>query len=208
MYPPGFAVSIALGTYTMFTRTFLFTVMAVFVATNALAQAVAPGQMISGGPVNVRAPESIGWRRVESSGPTLAFARKGVASNDSYLAQVTLFALGETKSHEEFVALIKTAAEADASPDRFKTIESSFEYTEERGYPCVRAKSLTEDAKAKTGFFSRENLKLQAFSLYCRHPKRSGLAFVAVYSHRGGELDSDLESQAKSFIAGVQLPEP
>lgn len=117
-----------------------------------------------------------------------------------------MFALAESSSPEEFVALIRKGAEADASPDRFKNLESSYEYTDRRGYDCVKVVSVTEDTKARTSAVVREKLKLQAISLYCRHPKQTGTAFMAGFSHRGETLDSELMPLAESFIDGVQVP--
>jgi len=173
----------------------------------ANGQTVAPGQLFSGDLLNVRAPNSKGWKQVGSSGAGMAFARGGASSNESYVAQVYLFALPEWKDGDEFVALIKRGVENDTSPDRFKSLEANYEYTEQRGYPCVRFTGVTEDTKAKTSFFSRENLKLQVHSLYCRHPKRQTAAFVIAFSHRGVTLDTELELQAQIFIEGVQVPE-
>ncbi|MDD5249117.1 MAG: hypothetical protein PHY45_09035 [Rhodocyclaceae bacterium] len=191
----------------MTTRNVLAATILLGVAPGLWAQSVSPGKLFAGKLLNVRAPNSEGWKLITSSGATLAFARAGASSNESYAAQVTLFAIAESKNPEEFVSLIKNGAEADAPPDRFNNLESSYEYTDQRGYDCVRVKSVTEDTKARTSFFSRESLKLQAASLYCKHPRQAGAAFVAAFSHRGETLDSELESQAQSFIEGVQVPD-
>jgi len=163
--------------------------------------------MFSGGLLNVRAPNSEGWKLVNSSGAGMAFGREGTASNESYIAQVSLFALPKSKDRDEFVTLIKQGVERDTSPDRFKSLEANYEYTEERGYPCVKFTAVTEDTKAKTSSFARESLKLQIYSLYCRHPKRQNAGFVIGFSHRGASLDPELEVQAEAFIEGVQVPE-
>ena len=191
----------------MITRILVAATLLLGVAPVTRAQSVSPGKLFAGKLLNVRAPNSGGWKLINSSGATLAFARGGASSNESYVAHVTLFALAEFESPEEFVSLIKKGAEADAPPDRFKNLESSYKYTDQRGYDCVKVKSVTEDTKARTSFFSWENLKLQVSALYCKHPKQSGTAFVAAFTHRGETLDSELESQAQSFIEGVQVPD-
>ena len=188
-------------------RTLITAAMLIGVAPNTWAQSVSPGQLFAGQLLNVRAPNSKGWVLVNGSGNTVAFARGGASSNESYAAYAMLFAIDDSNSPEEFVALIKKGAEADAPPDRFKNIDSSYEYTDQRGYACVKAKNVTEDMNAKTSFFSRKSLKLQAISLYCKHPKQAGAAFVVAFSHRGETLDAELESQAQPFIAGVQIPD-
>jgi hypothetical protein len=173
----------------------------------ANAQTVAPGQLFSGSLLNVRAPNSEGWKVVSSSGAGMAFARSGASSNESYVAQVSLFTLPDSKDRDEFIALIKRGVENDTPPERFKSLEANYEYIEQRGYPCIRFTGVTEDTKAKTSFFSRESLKLQVHSLYCRHPKRQEAGFVIGFSHRGATLDAELDVQARAFIEGVQVPE-
>lgn len=138
----------------------------------------------------------------------MAFARRGEDSNESYGAQVMLFQLAETRSQEQFVELIRGSVEADAPPDRFTQVEAKYEYSELRGYPCVRYAGITEDTKAKTGLFSRESLKLQIEALYCRHPVHLGAGFMAGFSHRGNGIDPELRQQADKFIEGVQVPVP
>jgi len=167
---------------------------------------VPAGKMFRGEMLDIRAPNSEGWSLVESSPDGWSFARDGKGSNESYVANVLAFSLTETKSSEEFLELIKRGIEKDTSPDRFTIIGVTFEYSDARGYPCVKYQATTEDKKAKTSFFSRKPLKLQIYSLYCRHPKRSTLGFAIVFSHRGSELDPNLEQQGEDFVSGVQVP--
>jgi hypothetical protein len=188
-------------------RILVIAALLVGLASNAWADPLLPGQLFAGKLLNVRAPNSAGWRLVKSQESGLAFARSGSSSNESYVAQVSIFALAESNSPEEFVALIRKGAEADAPPDRFKNLESSYEYTNQRGYDCVKVVGVTEDTEARTSLFKRESLKLQVISLYCRHPKEPGAAFMAGLSHRGKTLDSDLRPLAESFIDGVQVAE-
>ena len=110
-------------------RILLVAALSLGLASSTWAQSVPPGKLFAGKLLNVRAPNSEGWKLVNSSGATLAFARAGASSNESYVAQVMLFALAESSSPEEFVALIKKGNEADTPPDRFKNLESSYEYT-------------------------------------------------------------------------------
>lgn len=172
----------------------------------AHAEIVVPRQLFSGGLLNVRAPNSEGWELLNFSEAGMAFAHRGVYSNESYVAQVSLFALPKTKDSDELVALIKRGVENDTPAERFKSLEASYEYTEERGYPCVRFKGVTEDTKARTSFFSQESLKLQVYSLYCRHPRHQEVGFSIGFSHRGTFLDAELEIPAEEFIRGVQVP--
>ena len=168
----------------------------------AKAQTVAPGQLYTGPLLTFRAPTSEGWRVLRSSNVGMAFIRAGDFSFESYVAQVAIFALPESTQRDEFVALVKQGVEKDYSK-RFMSIEATYAYTEERGYPCVRVKALAEDTKAARPAVV-ENLKLQMHALYCRHPGRPNTGFSILFSYRGASLDAALDIPAQTFIAGVQ----
>jgi len=185
----------------------LATAICCFLITSAYAQAVTSGQLFAGSLLNIKAPESEGWKVISSTSTVMAFGHRVESTNESYVAMVSFFPLPETKDHEEFVALIKQAVEKDTSTDRFKTISTNYEYTDQRGYPCVKFDVVTEDTKAQTSFFGHENLVLQIYSLYCRHPKHPESGFVISFSHRGSTLDEALNVPAEAFIEGVQVPE-
>ncbi len=104
------------------------------------------------------------------------------------------------------MALIKQGIQNDTSPDRFTVSDAIYDYTDARGYPCVKYQSTTEDKKARTSLFKREPQKLQIYSLYCRHPIRPGLGFAISFSHRGADLDPAFEEQGQDFINGVDVP--
>lgn len=158
--------------------------------------------------INVMVPNSDGWHLVSSSLAGMEFARSGVEKVDSFGAQVLMFPLAKTSNEQAFVELIKKSfkADIDANSDRFSVIESDFQYSKERGYPCVRVASVTEDKKAQTSPNHRESLLLQAKALYCRHPVRQETGFAIIYSHRGKSLYSNLNDEADDFIKGVQVP--
>ena len=170
----------------------------------ANAQVVAPGQLFPGELLNVRAPNSDGWKRIESSAVGMTFFSVGASATETYVAQVSLFALPESKNRDEFFAFVQDAFKRSSPPERFKSLEANYEYTEERGYPCVRVTAVVQDTKA---FFGRESLTLQWHSFYCLHPKRQDAGFMISFSHRGAPLDADLDVKAQAFIEGVQVPE-
>jgi hypothetical protein len=166
----------------------------------------APGQLFKGGYVNVRAPNSEGWHLVESSTKGMAFAKLGRAPGETLSAQLSMFDLQPTESPEQFVLLIKAGIDKDTDPKRFNVIESTSDYTSERGYPCVRHHAVLDDKEARTSPTTKEQLLLEARGLYCRHPIRTNAGFAAVYSHRGRGLYPGLADEARDFIQGVQAP--
>ncbi len=173
------------------------------------AQALVPaGKMFSNTFLDVRAPVSGDWMIVKSSQTELAFARTGTAVNESFIAQATLFALPELKDKVEFEALVRQGIEAEAPAERFKPVSANYEYTEQRGYPCVKYAGVTEDTKAKTSTTATVSLLLQFNSLYCQHPGMPGVGFMAGLSHRGAVLDENLAQDAEIFLEGVQVAKP
>jgi len=172
------------------------------------AQALVPsGKMFANAFLDVRAPLTGDWMIAKSSQAELAFARVGDAANESFIAQVSLFALPDFKGKDEFETLVKQGVLADSPTERFKPVSADFEYTEQRGYPCVKYVGVTEDMKAKTSTSATETVKLmlQFNSLYCQHPTVPGVGFMVGMSHRGDSVVEDLAKDAEAFIAGVQV---
>lgn len=170
-------------------------------------QNVSPGQLFAGSLLNAHAPDSAGWLLAGAGNNGLAFARRGAEQNETYAAQIILFKLPPTQGNEEFVEMIKGRVDMINPPSRFAVLETKYEYTDHRGYPCVRYKSVYNDMEALTTSGTREPMKLQVVSLYCRHPSQQEVGFFAAYSHRGANTDPDLDAPAQQFIDGVQVPQ-
>lgn len=164
-----------------------------------------PGQVFSGELLSVRSPtDSSSWKLLNASENEISFGRSGSARNESYIALASIFALPATPNQEAFVALIKNSIEAEAPPDRFKALEANYQYTDQRGYPCVKFNGVNQDMQALTANRKLESQKLQIYALYCRHPKRPEIGIHIGFSHRGINIDRDLEAKALVFMDGVQ----
>jgi hypothetical protein len=170
---------------------------------------IPPGQMFPGRVINIRAPNSEGWRQLDSTRQGMIFFRQGASPNESYVARVVAVALPESTDRDEFVALVKRRNQENTSPERFSSIEFNYEYTDKRGYPCVSIKGVADDMKARTSS-GQQTQKLQINTLVCRHPRQQAKGFEGFgidFSHRGSTLDKSLDVQAEAFIEGVQVPE-
>jgi hypothetical protein len=168
--------------------------------------AVTPGQSFEGGFINVRAPNSEGWRLVDSSTRGMAFGKPGLAAGENLSAQVLMFDLRPTETADQFVQLIKEGIQKDTDPTRFDAVDSSTVYTNEREYPCVRYHGVFNDKEARTSPTTKEQLVLETYSLYCRYPARTSSGFAAIYSYRGRSRYPALDKEAEDFIKGVQVP--
>ncbi len=167
---------------------------------------VPAGHLYKSDYLNVHAPNSDGWHLVSSSSAGMEFARSGGEPGEGLGAQVFWFPLPQTTGEKEFISLIKKGYEADTDSVRFSIIDSEFQYSSQRSYPCVSAAILVNDREAQTSPSTIERLLLQIKSLYCRHPVKQDTGFSIVYSHRGRDLYPKLNVEAKDFIDGVQVP--
>jgi len=168
-------------------------------------QAVTPKQLFPSSILNVYSPDSEGWVITGAASNGIAFGKRGANSNETYGAQLVIFEMSPTTSNEELVSIVKKRIAAMNSPPRFRETSSNYQYTENRGYPCVNVHIDFDDTAAVTPT-GKEQLKLQVISLYCRHPAQQQLGFFAAYSHRGKTTDDQIETAARSFIEAIDVP--
>jgi hypothetical protein len=71
--------------------------------------------------------------------------------------------------------------------------------------PSAEPGQLLSGSKALTPM-GTALLPMYVRSLFFRHPRERNLVFDITFSWRGGSVEPDLESQAESFIQGVQVP--
>ncbi|MDD5181222.1 MAG: hypothetical protein PHT15_08190 [Gallionellaceae bacterium] len=184
----------------------LATLLLVFSCFAFCADPVKPGQDFSNALLKVSAPNSEGWLLAEANAQSLAFAKRGVTNDESYAALVSLFTVAGIRNPDQFLEYVKQGIESDRAPDRFTTLENSLTFTESRPYLCVKLHNVSEDRAAQVGSHTIP-LRMETFSLYCRHPKRSNVGFSIGFSQRGGVPDDKLESRAQEFIDGIQAIE-
>ncbi|HTP39856.1 MAG TPA: hypothetical protein VMI92_09815 [Steroidobacteraceae bacterium] len=169
-------------------------------------RSVAASELFDGPLLNITAPNSNGWKLSETSTGDMIFERFGDVTNETLVASVTRIDIPDFRKQEDFLAFIKQGVERNTSRDRFKDIEESFEYSEQRGYPCVSYKASSLDTKAQVSLFKHKSLVFQMRALYCQLPNLDHGGFSANFSHRGPAALSDIDSQAQAFFDGVQVP--
>jgi hypothetical protein len=171
-----------------------------------LGRPVKPGQLFASRLLNVHAPDAEGWILAGVGDNGIGFARRGTDRDETYGAQIVLFNLAPAQSSDELVAAIRKQVETTNPPPRFAVLETSYEYSALRAYPCVRFKGSFDDKEALTTAGTRVTMKLQVVALYCRHPSGPLNGFFVSYSHRGAAAIPDLDAPAQRFIDGVQVP--
>jgi hypothetical protein len=162
-------------------------------------------QLFPSDTLNVHSPASEGWVITGAASNGIAFGKRGTSNSETYGAQVIIFEMPTTTNSEELIGFVKTRIAKMNPPPRFQETASSYQYIENRGYPCVDARITYDDTAAVTPS-GKEQLKLQVIALYCRHPVQQHLGFFAAYSHRGKVTDDQIENAAMSFIDGVNVP--
>jgi hypothetical protein len=167
--------------------------------------AVSPNQDFSNPILQIHAPASDGWQGFARSANLIAFGKSGSSAGESFIAQVNLFHLPIFPDSEAFTEFVREAVIKDSPTDRFETLEVNVQYSPARGYPCVTYHAASNDKKARVSFLSTKTLRFEVTALYCQHPFKPGLGFSAVFSHRGGSNDENLDKDAAGFINSVQV---
>ena len=170
--------------------------------------AVSPNQDFSNPLLQIHAPASDGWHGFARSANLIAFGKSGSSADESFIAQVNLFHLPTLPDSEAFTEFVREAVIKDSPADRFETLDVNVQYSAARGYPCVTYHAVSDDKKAHVSFLSRKTLRFEVFALYCQHPLKPGLGFSAVFSHRGGSIDENLDKEAAGFMDSVQVTPP
>lgn len=168
-------------------------------------QPVKPKTLFPSSILNVYSPDADGWVFGGRGGNGIFFAKRGTEKNETYGAQTVLFELTGEMTNDEFVGFVKNRIATMNPAPRFQEKEASYQYTESRGYPCVNVRTTFDDKAAATPS-GNVQLKLQVIALYCRHPDKREIGFFSAYSHRGEKIDEQLETPARSFIDGVNVP--
>lgn len=164
-----------------------------------------PGQDFSNPTLQIHAPTSDGWFGIGQNESRIAFGKSGAKRDESYIATVILLRLPDFTDANAFTIFVKQGIENDSPASRFEVLESTVEYSTERSYPCVKYHAKSIDKKSAVGGFLRKSLRLEVISLYCQHPRRPNLGFMASFSHRGGEEDPYFAGDAIKFINAVQV---
>lgn len=180
-------------------------ILSLSVQAQSPGQPVMPKQRFPSELLDVHAPDSEGWVLAGSGRNGIAFAKRGVEPGDTYGAQVILFELPPGINAEELTDLVKRRITMTNPAPRFQEIASEYQYTEDRGYPCVNVHSSYDDKEAVTPA-GKQQLRLKVVALYCRHPVRRELGFFVAYSYRGKTADTQIEAPASSFIGAINVP--
>jgi hypothetical protein len=158
--------------------------------------------------LELQSPAGKGWLTVDTGADGRFFMREADDRYATVAATVTFLPLEPDLDRAGFEALIREEVVRQAPVDRFEPVESSLEYDETRGYPCIRYAGVVRDTAAQVGGSRTRSLILDVLALYCRHPHDATRGFALVYSHRGPKRDPALAADATRFFATVKPTPP
>lgn len=164
-------------------------------------QRVDGGKLFGLGPINVRGPLGDGWFIAGNSEQSIGFVRRGLQPDESFVAQVAIFRIMDTK---DLLETVRQSADLINPGPRFVPLTSRFDDVRERSYPCVRFTGTYQDVEALGPTGVRSPKQMEYIALFCQQPGNPELGFVSAYSHRGGSPATDLEVTAQTFIKGVK----
>ena len=167
--------------------------------------ALSPHQDFSNPLLQIHAPDSEGWFGSERTDHSIVFGKAGSSAHESIIASVILFHLPPFSDTEAFTEHIREAVITGSPKEEFETLDVNVQYSAEREYPCVTYHGVSNQKKVRVSFLSSKTLRFEIFALYCQHPNRPGLGFMAAFSRRGGGADANMEQEAASFINSIQV---
>jgi hypothetical protein len=68
---------------------------------------VQPGELFSGGYIDIKAPASGGWLLTNSSGSGMTFGKEGPSKTESFIAAVLMFGMAPTNTPAELEELVR-----------------------------------------------------------------------------------------------------
>lgn len=167
--------------------------------------ALSPHQDFSNPLLQIHAPDSKGWFGSERTDHSIVFGKAGSHAHETIAASVILFHLPAFSDTEAFTEYVREAVITGSPTERFETFDVNVQYSGDRGYPCVTYHAVSNENKVRVSLFSSKTLRFELFALYCQHPFRPGLGFMAAFSRRGGGADANMDQEAASFISSIQV---
>ena len=167
-----------------------------YVSTAATHPSVNPNQDFSNRTLQLHSPDSSGWHGYVQTPTVIAFAKTGSIPDETFVAQVNLFHLPPSQIPRHSPNLCGRPSVKGSPTERFETLGSECSVLADRGYPCVTYHAASNDKSTAFHLFQK-SARFEVFALYCQHPIKPGLGFAAVYLHRGGTADENIDKEAR-----------
>jgi hypothetical protein len=156
--------------------------------------------------VTIREPTAPEWRVQDKSEHRVVFFHRDEETDSDFIAIGSHFEPQWPSSDANFLQEFKKHVEVSNAIFQ-RVLSSRYEVTRERGYLCARAFVVGEQPSNTPDSASRLPVRVHARTLACRKgaPSREGL--FAFFQYVRQEPSEVLDSQAESFLQGVQFYE-
>jgi len=153
----------------------------------------------------VARPNGNDWMIAKKSDTTIAYQISSRGSPDSLTAYASTYVMPHPDTKEGFLQLVRMNVLAMLTNGSFRRDgEIDFKYTEERGYPCVRASSVGK-SHINNADGALMIMNTQYRMLLCKYPKSSEMGFMVGFSQNSLSPRTSIEAEAESFFDGVSV---
>jgi hypothetical protein len=148
-----------------------------------------------------------GWFIIVRNAASVALARDGTNSDETYAIQATLLKLPKFRTTDELVRHVREGQAKDIDPSRFTLLQHQVIAQSEPGHRCTRSHAVAEDRGASKKTSRRDPMVLEMVTLTCAHPRSEGVGVNVSYSHRHypGDEDKMFMRKADEVLASVDF---
>ncbi len=150
-------------------------------------------------------PQGDNWYEIQRRAGLLAYGKKLVPANHTFIASVHVSKTDKTFTNEnDFLVFVKTSRANDTSPDRFNVLVHDESLDKAQSVYCTKFHLKAEDKTAAKSSGAPSVLESKGFT--CLHPKQPLLVTVE-YSERTSApfTDATLRKEGEGFINSLKL---
>jgi hypothetical protein len=153
----------------------------------------------------VTRPHGNDWRVVKKTDTTIAYTISSQHSPESVAAYAATYVMPHPDTKDGFLQLVRENVNAMLTNGSFRPDgEIAFKYTEERGYPCVRA-SAAGKSHINNAVGELMIMSTQYRMILCKYPKSQEIGFMVGFSQNSLSPKKSIEAEAESFFHGVSV---
>jgi hypothetical protein len=140
--------------------------------------------------------DELGWLIGYEDSEKLILGRHAADPDESFIIRSFIQVLPLLKSEEEFIGFSKSVLVMEGAT-RHKMISQETMPLTIKGQSCVRNDTVLEDRAPVKRTSRNENMIIESYALFCKHPNNSVGIFLA-YSHRYYPENKDPDSAKKA----------
>lgn len=152
-------------------------------------------------------PAEPGWIEALRNPSRLMLGKFGANPDETFAIQALVTPAPAKSAGPELGRFVREEQEKDIDPQRHRLIKHDVTTMPRNGVDCVQSHIVSEDNAARKRSARPGIMVIEAISLACRHPKKSGMLVNITYSHRFYPEDRDpqLAEQASRLFRTLEL---